>query len=167
MSWRSLAGRGLLLIVLAGRAAPASAQDGVDEPREVEVGFDLGEYVGGDWTVDAVVVEGDLDEGQDVTVQILGTSGRVLWQGTLPFTKPSLRIPLDQRVLVGDVESAGISQALTIVDTLLVEPDINAPVSGGGGGAGQIATTMVLVIIIAVILFRTPLPSASSQRWTK
>lgn len=157
-----------LLVGLLGWPEPVAAQErDPAEPRDVSVRFDLGEYDGGDWTIAAVVVDGDLDEGQDVTVQILGTNERVLWEGARTFTGEALRIPVDQRILVGDVESAGIAQALTIVDPLLVEPEINDPVAGGGGGTGQIATTMVLVIIIAVLLFRTPLPSAASQRWTK
>jgi hypothetical protein len=37
----------------------------------------------------------------------------------------------------------------------------------GGGASGQLALSMVLTVVVLTILFRTPLPSASTQRWTR
>jgi hypothetical protein len=37
----------------------------------------------------------------------------------------------------------------------------------GGGGSGQLALSMILAVTIVAIIFRSPLPSASSQRWTR
>ncbi len=37
----------------------------------------------------------------------------------------------------------------------------------GGSGSGQLALSMVMSVVLVALLFRTPLPSATSQRWTK
>jgi hypothetical protein len=39
--------------------------------------------------------------------------------------------------------------------------------ASGGSGSGQLALSMILAIVVLAIVFRTPLPSASTQRWTK
>lgn len=42
------------------------------------------------------------------------------------------------------------------------------PRQGSGlGGAGQLALSMVIAVIFVAILFRTPLPSATTQRWRR
>ena len=38
--------------------------------------------------------------------------------------------------------------------------------SSGTGGAGQLALSMVVAGVLVTIVFRSPLPSASAQRWT-
>ncbi len=162
---------GLALLLLAGWGEPASAQDAGsqgDESRAVKVSFDIGDYDESehDWPVLAVIVSGDFEADKDFTVQVLGASDRVLWEATQPYNAPVMRFYLPERMWLRDVTATRVSQAMTL-DPLLVEPDLVDPVAGGGGGTGQVATSMVLVIIIAVVLFRTPLPSAASQRWTK
>ena len=161
------------LLALAGVwLLPAFAQDeaGADAqaPKNVDVSFDLGSYSTtlDDWTVETVIVKRDLDPAKDFTVMIQGDGDRTLWSATQPFTAPETRIAVGQPVAVGQVTKVGVSQDETL-DPLLVTPQVVDPVQGGGGSSGQVATSMVLVIIIAVILFRTPLPAASTQRWTK
>jgi hypothetical protein len=39
--------------------------------------------------------------------------------------------------------------------------------ASGGSGSGQLALSMILAVVVLAIVFRTPLPSASTQRWTK
>jgi hypothetical protein len=39
--------------------------------------------------------------------------------------------------------------------------------ASGGSGSGQLALSMILAIVVLAIVFRTPLPSSSTQRWTK
>ncbi len=155
---------GVWLVPAAAQESPGSD----DAPRSVNISFDLGDFdtARGDWPVSTVIVDGDLDEGVDFTVELRGTGDRVIWSAVRAFTLPQTRIGTGEFIGVGDVTRAGISQALTL-DPLLVQPELSEnPVQGGGGSTGQVATSMVLVIIIAVILFRTPLPSASTQRWT-
>jgi hypothetical protein len=163
---------GLVLVAALAWASPVMAQEaGSDDgqPIEAAISFDVGDYSAElhDWRVDAVLVSGNLEDGKDITLELLGTDGRVLWTATAPFTAPQARIEVRDTVVVGDVVGAGMSQEGTPVDPQLVPSEVVDPVQGGGGSSGQVATSMVLVIIVAVILFRTPLPAASTQRWTK
>lgn len=41
------------------------------------------------------------------------------------------------------------------------------PQGNGFGGAGQLALSMVVAVVFVAILFRTPLPSATTTRWRK
>jgi hypothetical protein len=69
-------------------------------------------------------------------------------------------------VAVGDIASAGISQRLPVVAAEQVVPEVNHTTEGGGG-SGQLALSMVVIIALVALVFRTPLPSASTARWTR
>lgn len=49
----------------------------------------------------------------------------------------------------------------------VVRPHVAWSAAGGGAGKAQLALSMVLAIIIVAVLFRSPLPSTSSERWTR
>lgn len=49
----------------------------------------------------------------------------------------------------------------------VVRPHVAWSAAGGGAGKAQLALSMVLAIIVVAVLFRTPLPSTSSERWTR
>lgn len=156
---------GVALVTVAG---PASAQE---EPvvGAVDISFDVGSFDGelGDWTIDVVVVSGELEVGAPFTVELLGEGDAVIWAATQPFTGSPMRISVDQAVAVGDVTSAGVAQAQPIVGGVQVQrPPVEWSASGGGG-SGQLALSMVLAIIVVAVVFRTPMPSASTQRWTR
>lgn len=163
---------GFVLASALAWADPAMSQQpgaGEGTPTQAAISFDVGDYNPElhDWRVDAVLVSGDLQDGEDITIELLGANDRVLWTATAPFTAPQVRIEVHDTVVVGDVAAAGLSQEGEPIDPQLVPSEVVDPVQGGGGSSGQVATSMVLVIIVAVILFRTPLPAASTQRWTK
>jgi hypothetical protein len=149
-------------------AAPASAQDpGVI--GNVDVSFDVGEVdaATGDWTIDAVEVTGELVDGQEFTVELTDADGGVMWSATETYTAPVTRIPVTEPVSVGEVAGAGVSQGITEVAGVQIEPpQVDFGASGSGGG-GQLALSMVMAVLLVAIVFRTPLPSASTQRWTK
>jgi len=167
-----LCGRAGALLVLVTlhqllAAAPAAAQE---EPiGNVDISFDVGEFDAqrNDWIVDVVVVSGDLEEGADFTVELLGDGDVVLFTATQPYSAPATRIEVTQAVSVGDVTNAGVSQPQTVVAGAQVQrPEVDWSASGGGG-SGQLALSMIMAVIIVAIVFRTPLPSASTQRWTR
>ena len=60
-----------------------------------------------------------------------------------------------------------MSQGITVVGGVQIEPPEIEWKAGGGGGGGQLALSMVMAVLLVAIVFRTPLPSASTQRWTK
>ena len=158
----------LLLLTLG--AGPAAAQE-VDEEGNVEITFDVGEFDGerGDWPFTVVYVAGDLTEGEPFTVVLSGDDGTVLWSGADRFTAPVTTVAVDRFVAVGDVVEAGISQSVPEVAGDVVErpaPEVLSQ-GAGGGGSGQLALSMVLAVILVAIVFRTPLPSQTTQRWTK
>lgn len=156
----------LVLALLLFGAAPAAAQD---PGGTVDITFDVGDYdpARNDWTIEVVQVTGDLEEGQPFTVELVGDGDQVMFSATQPYTAPATRIEVTATVAVGDVERAGVSQPLTVVAGVQVErPEVDWSTSGGGG-SGQLALSMVMAVIIVAIVFRTPLPSASTQRWTK
>jgi hypothetical protein len=165
---RSASRCGLIAVLLVfGGAAPAAGQE--DPGGTVDISFDVGEYdpARNDWTVEVVQVTGDLEEGRPFTVEVYGESDQILFSATQPYTSPTTRIEVTSTVAVGDVESAGVSQPLTVVAGVQVErPEVDWSTSGGGG-SGQLALSMVMAVIIVAIVFRTPLPSATTQRWTK
>jgi hypothetical protein len=97
-------------------------------------------------------------------VVLTGKGGRALWTKTATFDAPVTTLTVEG-VVVHDVEQAGFNSTAVLGE--LVVPDLEKPTSSGGGSSGQVATSMTLVIIVAVILFRTPLPAAASQRWTR
>lgn len=166
--------RAAVLLVLVALhqlvAADVAASQETDEViGNVDISFDVGGYdeAVDDWTVDAIEVTGDLEEGAAFTVEVLGAGDEVLFTATQPYTAPVTRIEVTSTVGVGEVTSAGVSQPLTEVAGVQVErPQVEWSTSGGGG-SGQLALSMVMAVIIVAIVFRTPLPSASTQRWTK
>jgi hypothetical protein len=51
---------------------------------------------------------------------------------------------------------------------VVTRPDAPLPQQGSGlGGAGQLALSMVVAVVFVAILFRTPLPAATTQRWRR
>ena len=159
----------LMFVAALCVAAPAGAQ--AAEEGNVEITFDIGEFDGerGDWPITVVYVAGDLTEGEPFTVVLTGDDGTVLWSGTDRFTAPITTVAVDRFVAVGRVVEAGISQSVPEVAGDVVErpaPEVLSQ-GAGGGGSGQLALSMVLAVILVAIVFRTPLPSQTSQRWTK
>ena len=164
----------LLLFVVAGlalvsAAAPAAAQDGAE--GDVEITFDTGDFDSeqGDWPITVVYVSGEMQAGEPFTVELTGADGAVLWSATEIFTAPTTTFAVVPFVPVGAVTGAGVSQAVAEVagDTVERRPPEVLSQGAGGGGGGTLALSMVLAVVLVAIVFRTPLPSASSQRWTK
>lgn len=151
-------------------AAPAGAQE-AEDARDVEITFDIGEFDGeeGDWPITVVYVAGDMTAGEPFTVELKGEDGSVVWSGTEVFDAPMTTFAVDRFVAVGEVVEAGVSQAVPEVAGELTErPRAEVLSQGaGGGGSGQLALSMVLAVVLVAIVFRTPLPSQNSQRWTK
>jgi hypothetical protein len=163
---------GLSLSVWAGLAPSAAAQDAPadDQPRRIDIAFDVGPYDPAldDFPVNAVVVTGNGYEGLAVTVEIRGRGDALLWTGETTFTPPSVRIPVNPAIAVGRIESAGIVQRVPIVEAAqFVPPEVSHAVEGGAGGSGQLALSMVLIVALVALLFRSPLPSSTAQRWTR
>jgi hypothetical protein len=157
----------IVFLLLIALARPASAQE---EPlRNVDISFDVGGYDAtvGDWAVTVVEITGDLADGQDFTAQLTGADGEVLWSSTQAFTAPSMRIDVAPAVAVGAIAAAGVSQPQTEVEGVQVERPAVTWSAAGGGGSGQLALSMVMAVIVVAIVFRSPLPSASTQRWTR
>jgi hypothetical protein len=160
---------GVAVVAALVVAAPrASAQE---EPgRRVDISFEVGTYdaVLGDFPITGVVVDGDLAEGEEITVELRGSGDQLVWTGSAAFRAPSTTIDVDPAVGVGEVTSAGLVQRLTpIVASLEVAPPEVFHSGGGGARSGQLALSMVVIVALFAILFRTPLPSASTQRWTR
>jgi len=200
-----------LFVVLA--AGPAAAQE--DENRgSVEVGYDIGPYDGsaGDWPIAVVEVRGDLEAGDDFTVELTGDAGTI-WTATVPYRSPVTRVEVDEFVGVGELTGVTISQASEIITVIEIPDEIpdeideptsqveaetettvadvppptalpddvdrgvdpplrdpgNPPpeVLGGGSGrdSGQLALSVIVSLVVLVLVFRTPLPAASTQRW--
>jgi hypothetical protein len=157
---------GLIVGALLLLAAPASAQDG--SLGQVDISFDVGEYdpTIGDWAIEVVEVSGALAEGQAFTVELVDRDGLVLWSSTQTYAEP-MRIAVDRTVPVGAVAEAGVSQPQVVVAGVqVVRPEVTWS-AAGGGGSGQLSLSMVLAIVVVAIVFRTPLPSASTERWTR
>ena len=164
----------LALVIIVGAMLSAPGRAGAqtpDEERAVEITFDVGDFDSeqGDWPITVVYVGGDMEDGQPFTVELTGDDGTVVWSGTETFTAPMTTVAVDRFVAVGAVAEAGISQAIAEVagDVVQRPPPEVLSQGAGGGGSGQLALSMVLAVILVAIVFRTPLPSATSQRWTK
>ena len=151
-------------------ASTASAQDG-EAIGEVDISFDVGPFneAEGDWLIEVVQVAGDLEDGQEFTVELTDSDGDTVWSATVAFDGPVTRIPVSEPVTVGEVAAAGVSQAQApaVVGGVQIEPPIVDWRAAGGGAGGQLALSMVMAVLLVAIVFRTPLPSASTQRWTK
>lgn len=162
-TWAALTAGGAVL-----SPAVASAQE---EPviGSVEISFDVGSFDAelDDWGIEVVIVSGDIEVGVPFTVELRGEADAVVWTATQAFTGSPMRIPVDPPIAVGAVTSAGVSQPQPIVGGVQVErPPVEWSASGGGG-SGQLALSMVLAVIVVAVVFRTPMPSASTQRWTR
>lgn len=147
-------------------AAPASAQE--DSLGQVDISFDVGPFdpTIDDWAIEVVEVSGALAEGQAFTVELSDADGLVLWSSTQPYAEP-MQIVVDRTVAVGQVAEAGVSQPQVVVGGVqVVRPEVTWS-AAGGGGSGQLSLSMVLAVVIVAIVFRTPLPSASTERWTR
>jgi hypothetical protein len=166
-------------VCLLGTATGAAAQEGPDasdgptttgsgSPR-VDISFDIGAFDPelDDFAVVAVVVRGETASPASTTVALRGSGGELLWSATVTLTPPSTTIRVDPPVAVGEVASAGLEQAVPLVAAeAFVPPDVFH--SGrGGGGSGQLALSLVLIVALVAIVFRTPLPSTSTERWTR
>lgn len=159
----------LAVAVFLVRTPMAGAQEVDELIGQVDISFDVGAFDSelNDWPIDVVVVSGDLAAGEVFTVQLLGDGGEVLFESTQPYSDVPTRIDVGIPVSVGEVASAGVSQAQPIVGGVVIErPEVEWSASGGGG-SGQLALSMVMAVIIVAIVFRSPLPSASTERWTK
>jgi hypothetical protein len=156
------------MVLVLGTAAPASAQDD-DVIGAVDISFDVGDLdpIEGDWTIDAVEVSGELEEGRDFTLELTDEDGGVIWSSTQPFTAPVTRVTVTDVITVSEVAAAGVAQGITVVGGVQIEPPEVDWQGGPGGGGGQLALSMVMAVLLVAIVFRTPLPSASTQRWTK
>lgn len=157
------------LVGVAALAGPAHAQDGGEAPpAEVDISFDTGGYDAGrrDFLITVVEIRGGLREGEEFTVELGGSGGRVLWSATRVFTAPLTRVEVDEKVAVGDVTSASVSQRSLEVVLDAVSPDVPSAVEGTGG-SGQLTLSMLVTIVVVAVVFRSPLPSAQTSRWTK
>jgi hypothetical protein len=160
------------LVVVAGMLVPASAASAQQDDEvigDVEISFDVGDVdpATGEWPIEAVEVAGDLEDGREFTVELTGAGNEVVWSGTQPFTAPVTRIPVTEPVGVGEVTGAGVSQGITAVEGVQIQPPTVDFSASGSGGGGQLALSMVMAVLLVAIVFRTPLPSATTQRWTK
>jgi hypothetical protein len=172
---RALLGAALVAIAALSVAHPAGAQDATDvngtpegPPPGVRISFDTGGFDAGSdrFLIEAVVVEGGLREGEDFTVELRGTDGTVLWSATRSYSAPSTRIELDRPVAVSAVNSAAVFQAELPTVVEAVPPQAPAAMEGSGG-SGQLTLSMVVTMIVLLAVFRSPLPSAQTSRWTK
>jgi hypothetical protein len=159
----------LALALLLGASSAVGAQEPEPpEPGAVDIEIELGGYDAGrhDFLVKAVVVGGELRDDVDFTVELRGNGSRLLWSATRTYGGSPMRIEVDVPVGVGDVTSTGISQAALPLDVQLVPPD-GPSATLGTGGSGQLTLSMVVTIIVVAVVFRSPLPSAQTSRWTK
>lgn len=55
-----------------------------------------------------------------------------------------------------------------VAGEVATRPEPELPRQGSGlGGAGQLALSMVIAVVFVAILFRAPLPAATTQRWRR
>jgi hypothetical protein len=73
--------------------------------------------------------------------------------------------------LSGDLFDQAIAQASPtpgVRGDMVTQPNPDVVQQGSGlSGAGQLALSMVVAVVFVAILFRTPLPAATTQRWRK
>jgi hypothetical protein len=130
-------------------------------------------------TVDSFVAVGDVDEaaiGQRLPEEPATittnpppepvVAGNVVTNPTTPSTAVPAAAP-------GAPAAPGTTEVPappppTVEGDVTAAPDAPLPQQGSGlGGAGQLALSMVIAVVFVAILFRTPLPSATTQRWRR
>lgn len=122
-------------------------------------------------TVDSFVAVGDVDEaaiGQRLPEEATTTTavpepevaGDVV-------TNPPSRISTAPSTTPPSPPTPTEPTAPTVEGDVTVAPDPLPRQGSGLVGAGQLALSMVIAVIFVAILFRTPLPSATTQRWRR
>lgn len=122
-------------------------------------------------TVDSFVAVGDVDEaaiGQRLPEEATTTTavpepevaGDVV-------TNPPSRISTAPSTTPPSSPTPTEPTAPTVEGDVTVAPDPLPRQGSGLVGAGQLALSMVIAVIFVAILFRTPLPSATTQRWRR
>jgi hypothetical protein len=125
-------------------------------------------------TVDSFVAVGGVDEaaiGQRMPEETTTTTappdpvvaGNVVTNPTTPPPPSSTTVPSTTTET-----SEPPAPPPTVEGDVTSTPDDPLPQQGSGlGGAGQLALSMVIAVVFVAILFRTPLPSATTQRWRR
>lgn len=125
-------------------------------------------------TVDSFVAVGDVDEaaiGQRLPEETTTTTappepvvaGNVVTNPTTPPPPSSTTVP---PTTIEAIEPPAPPPTVEGDVTTTSEPEL--PQQGSGlGGAGQLALSMVIAVVFVAILFRAPLPAATTQRWRR
>lgn len=120
--------------------------------------------------VEPFVAVGDVEEtaiAQATPPQT--TVPEVAGDAVTPPAPPSPRAAADDPV--PDAPGASTPQPTTpppaVEGDVVDRPQDLLQRGNGWGGAGQLALSMVIAVVFVAILFRTPLPSASTQRWRR
>lgn len=108
-------GLSLLGVVIATAApffATATASAAPGDAGSASVRFEIGTFNRdhSDWPIVAVVVTGDLLEGELVAVRLRNRNDEIVWEGEADFHSPTLRIAVQEFVGVGSVDGAEIAQ---------------------------------------------------------
>ena len=120
--------------------------------------------------VDSFVAVGDVDEaaiGQRLPEEASTTTDlpEPVVAGDVVTNSPSRISPAPSSTPLPPRTSTGPP---TVEGDVTVAPDASLPRQGSAlGGAGQLALSMVIAVIFVAILFRAPLPSATTQRWRR
>lgn len=128
----------LVAVLLLG-AAPASAQLTDDEILgDVDLDFEAGEYdpVIDDWVLEAVLVSGDFDDGEEFVVELYDDRGAIVWSGSGVFDAPVTRLALDRSVGIGDVAAAAAGQLEDVPVT-----QASLPPSSAAPSTAEVTTT--------------------------
>ena len=123
-------------------------------------------------TVDSFVAVGDVDEaaiGQRLPEETTTTTAppEPAVAGNV-VTNPTTSLPPSSSTLPPTTTEATDPAAPppTVEGDVTVTPEPDLPQQGSGlGGAGQLALSMVIAVVFVAILFRAPLPAATTQRW--
>jgi hypothetical protein len=114
--------------------------------------------------VDQFVAVGDVEEA---------AIGQRLPPTTLPAPdEPEAPVPIEEPevarevVTMPDPPQEAVSPTPRVRGDVVTRPE-PVPQGNGFGGAGQLALSMVIAVVFVAILFRTPLPSATTMRWRK
>ncbi|MCO8126709.1 hypothetical protein NHL50_05780 [Acidimicrobiia bacterium EGI L10123] len=123
-------------------------------------------------TVDSFVAVGDVDEaaiGQRLPEETATLPPEPVVEGnvvTNPTTPPPSITPTTPPppAEVSDPPAP----PPTVEGDVIATPEPELPQQGSGlVGAGQLALSMVIAVVFVAILFRAPLPAATTQRWRR